>query len=53
MATMFSAGSSIIPIAILIFNILNIEGLLYGYRKFVKRPLAIPQKSIGVWNDIL
>ncbi|CAD8086171.1 unnamed protein product [Paramecium sonneborni] len=53
MATMFSAGSQIIPIAILIFNILNIEGLLYGYRKFVKRPIAEPKKSIGVWNDIL
>ncbi|CAD8077580.1 unnamed protein product [Paramecium primaurelia] len=53
MATMFSAGSQIIPIAILFFNILNIEGLLYGYRKFVKRPLAAPKKSIGVWNDIL
>lgn len=53
MVTMFSAGSQVIPIATLFFNLLNIEGLLYGYRKFVKRPLAEPKKNIGVWNDIL
>ncbi|CAD8171725.1 unnamed protein product [Paramecium pentaurelia] len=53
MVTMFSAGSQIIPIITLFFNLLNIEGLLYGYRKFVKRPLAEPKKNIGVWNDIL
>ncbi|CAK71954.1 unnamed protein product (macronuclear) [Paramecium tetraurelia] len=53
MVTMFSAGSQIIPIIALFFNLLNIEGLLYGFRKFVKRPLAEPKKNIGVWNDIL
>ncbi|CAD8062441.1 unnamed protein product [Paramecium primaurelia] len=44
MVTMFSAGSQIIPIIVLFFNLLNIEGLLYGERKFVKRPLAEPKK---------
>lgn len=53
MVTMFSASSQVIPIFILLTNFINVEGILYGYITFVKRPVAEPKKSIGLWNDIL
>jgi anoctamin-10 len=53
MVTMFSASSQLIPVAIILFNLINIDGLLYGYITFVKRPIAEPKRSIGLWNDIL
>lgn len=27
--------------------------MFYGYKTFVKRPIAEAKKSIGLWNDIL
>lgn len=50
---MFSANAAIVPIFLLIFNFINMEGLLYGYMNFVKRPIAAPKISIGMWNNIL
>ncbi|CAD8137640.1 unnamed protein product [Paramecium pentaurelia] len=53
MVTMFSASSQLIPIAILLFNNINLDGLIYGFITFVKRPRAEAKKSIGLWNSVL
>lgn len=31
----------------------DIECTIYGYVKFIKRPIAAPRKGIGLWNDVL
>jgi anoctamin-10 len=50
---MFSANFQLVPTIILILNWFNIESTIFAYVNFVKRPIAIPKKGIGLWNDIL
>lgn len=50
---MFSSNFELVPTIIMITNWFNIESIFHSYCHYVKRPIAMPKKGIGLWNDIL
>ena len=50
---MFSSNFLFVPVIMLVLNWINIEATIFAYAKYVRRPVALPKKGIGLWNDIL
>jgi hypothetical protein len=42
-----------VPLIVMFTTWLDIECQIYSYVSFIKRPIAVPKKGIGLWNDIL